>query len=108
MANLSEDIQCAGSDTRPPMLDRTDFASWQQCIRLYYRGKENGMNILKLIDEGPFQMGTFQETLVEGHMRQCEDAPGRVGNANPGQARHVKYYNSNGGQNNAIDEDMDE
>nr|GEV75083.1 retrovirus-related Pol polyprotein from transposon TNT 1-94 [Tanacetum cinerariifolium] len=30
MANLSEDIQCAGSDTRPPMLDMTDFASWQQ------------------------------------------------------------------------------
>ncbi|GJT00418.1 hypothetical protein Tco_0821587 [Tanacetum coccineum] len=30
MANLLEDIQCAGSDTRPPMLDRTDFASWQQ------------------------------------------------------------------------------
>ncbi|GKA44734.1 hypothetical protein Tco_0737530 [Tanacetum coccineum] len=41
MANLSEDIQCAGSDTRPPMLDRTDFASWQQRIRLYCRGKEN-------------------------------------------------------------------
>ncbi|GJY70051.1 hypothetical protein Tco_0473033 [Tanacetum coccineum] len=38
MANLSEDIQCAGSDTRPPMLDRTDFASWQQRIRLYCRG----------------------------------------------------------------------
>nr|GEX97551.1 putative ribonuclease H-like domain-containing protein [Tanacetum cinerariifolium] len=35
MANLSEDIQCAGFDTRPPMLDRTDFASWQQRIRLY-------------------------------------------------------------------------
>nr|GEX89131.1 integrase, catalytic region, zinc finger, CCHC-type, peptidase aspartic, catalytic [Tanacetum cinerariifolium] len=42
MANLSEDIQCAGSVTQPPMLDRTDFASWQQCIRLYYRGKEFG------------------------------------------------------------------
>nr|GEU93817.1 hypothetical protein [Tanacetum cinerariifolium] len=66
MANLSEDIQCAGSDTRPPMLDRTDFASWQQRIRLYCRGKENGVNILKSIDEGPFQMGTFRETLVEG------------------------------------------
>ncbi|GKE49920.1 hypothetical protein Tco_1481178, partial [Tanacetum coccineum] len=63
MANLSEDIQCAGSDTRPPMLDRTDFASWQQRIRLYCRGKENGVNILKSIDEGPFQMGTFRETL---------------------------------------------
>ncbi|GKB36587.1 hypothetical protein Tco_0881529 [Tanacetum coccineum] len=42
MANLSEDVQCAGSDTRPPMLDKTDFASWQQCIRLYCRGTENG------------------------------------------------------------------
>nr|GEW96132.1 retrovirus-related Pol polyprotein from transposon TNT 1-94 [Tanacetum cinerariifolium] len=28
MANLLEDIQCVGSDTEPPMLDRTDFASW--------------------------------------------------------------------------------
>ncbi|GKC46418.1 hypothetical protein Tco_1064140 [Tanacetum coccineum] len=66
MANLSEDIQCAGLDTRPPMLDRTDFASWKQRIRLYCRGKENGVNILKSIDEGPFQMGTFRETLTEG------------------------------------------
>ncbi|GKC32990.1 retrovirus-related pol polyprotein from transposon TNT 1-94 [Tanacetum coccineum] len=48
------------------MLDRTDFASWEQRIRLYCRGKENGVNILKSIDEGPFQMGTFQETLAEG------------------------------------------
>ncbi|GKA43231.1 integrase, catalytic region, zinc finger, CCHC-type containing protein, partial [Tanacetum coccineum] len=67
MANLSEDIQCAGPDTRPPILDRTDFASWQQRIRQYCRGKENGVNILKSIDEGPFQMGTFRETLAEGN-----------------------------------------
>ncbi|GJY38422.1 hypothetical protein Tco_0424786 [Tanacetum coccineum] len=67
MANLSEDIQCAGSDTRPPMLDRTEFASWQQRIRLYCRGKENGVNILKSNDEGPFLMGTFRETLAEGN-----------------------------------------
>ncbi|GKD11421.1 hypothetical protein Tco_1191106 [Tanacetum coccineum] len=65
MDNLSEDIQCASSDTQPPMLDRTDFVSWQQRIRLYYRGKENVVNIMKSIDEGPFQMGTFQETLAE-------------------------------------------
>nr|GEV99840.1 hypothetical protein [Tanacetum cinerariifolium] len=42
MANLSEDIQYAGFDARPPMFDRTDFASWQQRIRLYCQGKENG------------------------------------------------------------------
>ncbi|GJZ23902.1 retrovirus-related pol polyprotein from transposon TNT 1-94 [Tanacetum coccineum] len=63
--NLHEDIQCARFDTPTMMLDRTDFASWQQRIRLYCRGKENGVNILKSIDEGPFQMGTFRETLAE-------------------------------------------
>ncbi|GJR24769.1 hypothetical protein Tco_0973296 [Tanacetum coccineum] len=65
MANLSEDIQCAGFDTRPPMLDRSDFESWQQRIHLYCLGKDNGENILKSIDEGPFMMGKFRETLVE-------------------------------------------
>ncbi|GJS71207.1 hypothetical protein Tco_0704048 [Tanacetum coccineum] len=69
---LSEDSLFAGSltvymrYTRPPILDKTDFASWQQRIRLYCRGKQNGVNILKSIDEGPFQMGTFLETLTEG------------------------------------------
>nr|GEU85297.1 integrase, catalytic region, zinc finger, CCHC-type, peptidase aspartic, catalytic [Tanacetum cinerariifolium] len=65
MANLSEDIQCAGLDTGPLMLDRTDFASWQQRIRLYCRSKDNGVNILKFIDEGPYKLGTFRETLAE-------------------------------------------
>ncbi|GKC63802.1 ribonuclease H-like domain-containing protein [Tanacetum coccineum] len=71
MANLSKDIQCAGSDTRPPMLDRTnfdrtDFASWQQRIRLYCRGKENGVNILNSIDDGPFQMRIIKDPIAEG------------------------------------------
>nr|GEW80250.1 integrase, catalytic region, zinc finger, CCHC-type, peptidase aspartic, catalytic [Tanacetum cinerariifolium] len=65
MANLSEDIQRAGSDTQLPILDRTDFASWQQQIRLYCRGKDNGVNILKSIDERPYKLGTFRETPAE-------------------------------------------
>ncbi|GJW28667.1 hypothetical protein Tco_0045542 [Tanacetum coccineum] len=32
----------------------------------------------------------------------------RVGNAIPGQARQIKCYNCNGGQDNTIDEDVDE
>nr|GEU71143.1 reverse transcriptase domain-containing protein [Tanacetum cinerariifolium] len=52
--------------TRPPMLDRDNFASWKQRIRLYCQGKENEVNILKSIDEGSFQMGTLRETLTEG------------------------------------------
>ncbi|GJR41956.1 retrovirus-related pol polyprotein from transposon TNT 1-94, partial [Tanacetum coccineum] len=64
-SNMSEDIWYAGSDTRPPMLDRTDFESWQQRIRLYCLGKDNGENIMKSITEGPFQMGTFIQTPAE-------------------------------------------
>ncbi|GJY85362.1 hypothetical protein Tco_0499388 [Tanacetum coccineum] len=66
MANLSEYIQSAGSDTRPPILDRSDFASWQQRIRLYCQGKDNDENILKSIDKEPFKMGKFRETLAKG------------------------------------------
>nr|GFA39408.1 integrase, catalytic region, zinc finger, CCHC-type, peptidase aspartic, catalytic [Tanacetum cinerariifolium] len=47
------------------MLDRTDFASCQQRIRLYCRGKENRVNILKSIDKGLYKMGTVRETLAE-------------------------------------------
>nr|GEW27501.1 hypothetical protein [Tanacetum cinerariifolium] len=53
------------------MLDRTDFASWQHWIRLCCRGKENRINILKSIDEGPYKMGTVKETLAES----TEEAP---------------------------------
>ncbi|GJU30285.1 hypothetical protein Tco_1173874 [Tanacetum coccineum] len=66
MSSMSEDIQCAGSDTRPPMLDRTDFESWQQRIRLYCLGKDNGENIMKSINEGPFHMGTVSDVIAGG------------------------------------------
>ena len=66
ISNPSDDIQAAGSDTRPPMLDRTDYESWAQRIRLYCQGKENGENILRSIDEGLFQMGTTRDVVTTG------------------------------------------
>ncbi|GJX93501.1 hypothetical protein Tco_0348087 [Tanacetum coccineum] len=63
MSSNSDDIQAAGSDTRPPMLDRTDYESWSQRIRLYCRGKENGLQILQSIDQGPFKLGTTRDAL---------------------------------------------
>nr|GEX04150.1 COP9 signalosome complex subunit 6a-like [Tanacetum cinerariifolium] len=39
------------------MLDGTDFESWQQWIRLYCLGKDNGENIMKSITEGEAQLG---------------------------------------------------
>ncbi|GJU68625.1 hypothetical protein Tco_1254884 [Tanacetum coccineum] len=55
MSNMSKDIQYAGSDTRPPMLDRTDFESWQQRIRLYCLEKVMERELMKSINEGNFK-----------------------------------------------------
>ncbi|GKA13282.1 hypothetical protein Tco_0692928, partial [Tanacetum coccineum] len=75
MSSMQEDIQCAGSDTRPPMLDRTDFESWQQRIRLYCLGKDNGENIMKSIKEGPFQMGTVSDVITGGTEGAVQQGP---------------------------------
>nr|GEX53676.1 integrase, catalytic region, zinc finger, CCHC-type, peptidase aspartic, catalytic [Tanacetum cinerariifolium] len=58
--------RCVDSDTHPPMLDKFDFESWKQRIHLYCLDKENRENILKSVDEGPFKMGKFRETFLEG------------------------------------------
>nr|GEX57061.1 hypothetical protein [Tanacetum cinerariifolium] len=46
MANLYEDIQCASFDTHPPMLDRTDFESWQQQEKERFKADICATNIL--------------------------------------------------------------
>ncbi|GJS54629.1 hypothetical protein Tco_0627991 [Tanacetum coccineum] len=78
MSNILEDIQCAGSDTRPSMLDRTDFESWKQRIRLYCLGKDNGENIMKSIREGPFQMGTVSDVITGGTEGEVQQGPVRA------------------------------
>ncbi|GKF87590.1 hypothetical protein Tco_0258467, partial [Tanacetum coccineum] len=75
MSSMQEDIQCAGSDTRPPMLDRTDFESWQQRIRLYCLGKDNGENIMKSIKEGLFHMGTVSYVITRGTKGAVQQGP---------------------------------
>nr|GFA76604.1 integrase, catalytic region, zinc finger, CCHC-type, peptidase aspartic, catalytic [Tanacetum cinerariifolium] len=66
MFNQSEDIQATASDTRPPMLDRIDFESWQQRIWLYCKGKDHGGYILQSIDEGPFKMRRCRDKITSG------------------------------------------
>ncbi|GJR49602.1 hypothetical protein Tco_1400123 [Tanacetum coccineum] len=36
------------------------------CLSFLTAGKDNGVNILKSIDEGPFQMGTIRDPITEG------------------------------------------
>ncbi|GJX71704.1 hypothetical protein Tco_0308875 [Tanacetum coccineum] len=92
MSRMQEDIQCAGSDTRPPMLDRTDFESWQQRIRLYCLGKDNGENIMKSIKEGPFQMGTVSDVITGGTEGAVQQGPVRARVLNDLSAEEKERY----------------
>ncbi|GJV90472.1 hypothetical protein Tco_1538285 [Tanacetum coccineum] len=89
---MQEDIQYAGSDTRPPMLDRTDFESWQQRIRLYCLGKDNGENIMKSIKEGPFQMGTVSDVITGGTEGAVQQGPVRARVLNDLSAEEKERY----------------
>ncbi|GJY60333.1 hypothetical protein Tco_0460990 [Tanacetum coccineum] len=70
------------------MLDRTDFESWQQHIRLYCLGKDNGENIMKSINEGLFHMGTVSDVITGG----TEGAFNRVQNFILQKHRNTKVH----------------
>ncbi|GJU31197.1 reverse transcriptase domain-containing protein [Tanacetum coccineum] len=76
MSNMSKDISISLGYS--PMLDRIDFKSWQQRIRMDCLGKDNGENIMKSITKGPFQMGMVVETLADGTEGALHLGPERV------------------------------
>ncbi|GJT51696.1 hypothetical protein Tco_0977853 [Tanacetum coccineum] len=55
MATIAENVIAAGSETRPPMLEKGIYDSWKTRIILYIRGKENGEMLKDSIDNGPYQ-----------------------------------------------------
>ena len=64
-----DDIKSAGSDNRPPMLDKSDYKSWARRIRFYCEGKDHGEQILESIDNGPFQLAQeFRPPLSDGNL----------------------------------------
>ncbi|GJT59720.1 hypothetical protein Tco_1003253 [Tanacetum coccineum] len=55
MATMAENVIVAGSETRPPVLEKGMYDSWKTRIILYIRGKENGEMLKDSIDNGPYQ-----------------------------------------------------
>ncbi|GJX14180.1 hypothetical protein Tco_0205938 [Tanacetum coccineum] len=53
MTTLAEHIIVAGAENRPPMLEKSMYDSCASRIRLFIKGKKNGMMMLDSIDEGP-------------------------------------------------------
>ncbi|GJW07276.1 integrase, catalytic region, zinc finger, CCHC-type containing protein [Tanacetum coccineum] len=56
MATMTENVIAAGSENRPPMLEKGMYDSWKTRIILYIRGKENGEMLKDSIDNDPFQL----------------------------------------------------
>nr|GEX68774.1 retrovirus-related Pol polyprotein from transposon TNT 1-94 [Tanacetum cinerariifolium] len=60
------------------MLDKTDFESWQQRIRLYCKGKDHEEYILQSIDEGPFKMGRCRDEIAFGSELTKDDCESQL------------------------------
>nr|GEY23237.1 hypothetical protein [Tanacetum cinerariifolium] len=66
MSNQSEDIIAAGSNTRPPMLDRTYFELWKERIRLYCKGKDHGEYNFSLLMKAHSRWDGVEMRLLQG------------------------------------------
>ncbi|GJR65298.1 hypothetical protein Tco_0011363 [Tanacetum coccineum] len=71
---------------------RQTFESWQQRIRLYCLGKDNGENIMKSINEGPFHMGTVSDVIAGGTEGAVQQGPVRARVLNDLSAEEKERY----------------
>ncbi|GJZ09052.1 hypothetical protein Tco_0543335 [Tanacetum coccineum] len=53
---MAENIIAAGSETRPPMIEKGVYDSWKTQIILYIQGKENDKMLKVSIKNGPYQL----------------------------------------------------
>ncbi|GJU98198.1 hypothetical protein Tco_1327469 [Tanacetum coccineum] len=76
----------------PAGFNRTTLNTWQQRIRQYCLGKDNGENIMKSIKEGPFQMGTVSDVITGGTEGAVQQGPVRARVLNDLSAEEKERY----------------
>nr|GEU38041.1 integrase, catalytic region, zinc finger, CCHC-type, peptidase aspartic, catalytic [Tanacetum cinerariifolium] len=59
MSTMVENVIAARFENHPPMLQRSEYDSWQSRMLLYIQGKEHSKQLLKSVEKGPFQFGTI-------------------------------------------------
>nr|GEW22682.1 Gag-Pol polyprotein [Tanacetum cinerariifolium] len=59
--SLAKNVIVGRADNKPSMMDKTNYNSWESCIILYIKGKENGKLLVDSVLNGPFQYGTMVE-----------------------------------------------
>ncbi|GJT98944.1 gag-pol polyprotein [Tanacetum coccineum] len=67
----------AGSETRPPMLERGSYIPWASRFRRYInRNRENQKWLNKALDEGPYQFEMFPNNSTVPKLQTAEDLQG--------------------------------
>nr|GEY40867.1 hypothetical protein [Tanacetum cinerariifolium] len=61
-----------GADSRPPMLDKDLYDSWQSKMELYMENRENGRIIHEYVKHGPFIWPTIEENSVTRTKKYAE------------------------------------
>ncbi|GJV54246.1 hypothetical protein Tco_1449987 [Tanacetum coccineum] len=69
MATTDKESSAAGTDNRPPMLEKSDFESWKIRIERYIRGKPLGKLIWKSIKNGHSPHPMITVTTGEGEQQ---------------------------------------
>nr|GEY11209.1 integrase, catalytic region, zinc finger, CCHC-type, peptidase aspartic, catalytic [Tanacetum cinerariifolium] len=59
--SLAENVIVAMAGNRPPMLDKSNYSSWERLMLLYIKGKEHVKLLVDLVLNRPFQYGTMVE-----------------------------------------------
>ncbi|GJY80845.1 hypothetical protein Tco_0493596 [Tanacetum coccineum] len=60
MLTMAENVIAAGADNCPPMLDKSQYSSWQSRMLLYIKGKEHGKQLYDSVIIGPFKYGRVE------------------------------------------------
>ncbi|GJX33303.1 hypothetical protein Tco_0243158 [Tanacetum coccineum] len=58
MLIMAKNVIVVGADNHPPMLDKSEYSSWQSRMILYIKGKENGKQLYDSVINGPFKYAT--------------------------------------------------
>ena len=52
--STQQDIYAAGTENRPPMLNKDNYVPWSSRIKRYARSKPNGKMLIDSIEKGPY------------------------------------------------------
>ncbi|GJR76266.1 hypothetical protein Tco_0088631 [Tanacetum coccineum] len=94
--STQQDIYVAGSETRPPMLNKENYVPWSSRLLRYAKSRPNGKLIYNSIMNGPYT----DEELAENELKQVEADDQAI--QGPLASRIVNEYEYGSRSDNAV------